>query len=99
MPNALVEGMGMGIAIVSRPVAGICDMVKEGENGYLVPSLDPADFAGKVALLLRDRELWQAISQRNRKTGRENYSIASVVARLESLCLQVVGEGTGGGER
>ncbi|GFO64857.1 glycosyltransferase [Geomonas paludis] len=90
MPNALVEGMGMGIPIVSRPVAGIADIIVDGENGFLVPSLDPADFADRVARLLEDGELWQEMSQRNRRVGRERFSITSVVARLEALYLDLL---------
>ncbi|MBU5614629.1 glycosyltransferase family 4 protein [Geomonas azotofigens] len=90
MPNALVEGMGMGIPIVSRPVAGIADIIADGENGFLIPSLDPADFADRVARLLEDPELWREMSQRNRRVGRERFSITSVVARLESLYLDLL---------
>lgn len=96
MPNALVEGMGMGMAIVSRPVAGIADIIADGENGFLVPSLDPTDFADRVAALLDDPGLWQAISQCNRKLGRERFSITSVVARLESLYLDLLRQRKGG---
>lgn len=96
MPNALVEGMGMGMAIVSRPVAGIADVVADGENGFLVASLEPAEFADRVARLLDDLDLWRAISQRNRRVGRERFSITSVVARLESLYLDLL-RPTGGG--
>lgn len=99
MPNALVEGMGMGMAIVSRPVAGIADIVADGENGYLVDSLDPADFAGKVALLLEDHELWRTVSEKNRAVGKEKFNITSVVARLESLYLELADEAPGGGAR
>lgn len=97
MPNALVEGMGMGMAIVSRPVAGIADIVADGENGFLVGSLEPQDFADRVAMLLEDLQLWQAISQRNRRLGRERFCITSVVARLESLYLELLRQQKGGG--
>lgn len=90
MPNALVEGMGMGMAIVSRPVAGIADIVADGVNGFLVSSLDPADFADRVGKLIEDPELWLKISSCNRKIGRERFAITSVVARLESLYLDLL---------
>jgi glycosyltransferase involved in cell wall biosynthesis len=99
MPNALVEGMGMGMAIVSRPVAGIADIIADGANGFLVSSLDPADFAERVSRLLLDPVLWREISQRNIKIGRERFAITSVVTRLEKLYLDLLRQERGGYER
>jgi len=95
MPNCLVEGIGMGIPIITRPVAGISDIISDGENGFLISSLDPMDFAAKVSYLLRHHDVWVAISERNRTLGRERFAITSVVARLESLYLDLLRQQTG----
>ena len=95
MPNCLVEGIGMGIPIITRPVAGISDIISDGENGFLISSLDPMDFAAKVSYLLRYHDVWVAISERNRTLGRERFAITSVVARLESLYLDLLRQQTG----
>lgn len=88
MPNSILEGMGAGLAIISRPVAGIADILVDGENGYLIHTLDPADFAAKVTHLLQNRDVWQAISATNRKQAKERFEIRSVVQRLERLFLE-----------
>lgn len=85
LPNAVLEGMGMGMAVVTRPVAGLADVILDGENGYLVPGTDPDEFAERVRYLLLNREVWQAISERNRIVARERFHISSVVARLDRL--------------
>lgn len=84
LPICLLEGMGMGLAIVTRPVAGIADIFADGENGYLVRTLNPEDFAAKVQGLLQDHSLWQRISLFNKRQAREKYEIGSAVKRIEN---------------
>lgn len=85
MPLCILEGMGMGLAIVTRPVAGIPDVIADGVHGFLVPSLDPGDFAEMLAVLIDDDSLWSRISEENRHRAREMYEVRSVVKRLEEL--------------
>lgn len=85
MPISLLEGMGAGMAIVTRPAGGIPDIFENGENGFLVTSRDPADFSVKVKLLLDDPDLWQAISMKNIEKARERFEIKNVVKRLEQI--------------
>jgi len=85
MPLCILEGMGMGLAIVTRPVAGISDVVSDGVHGFLVASLDPREFAAKVAELIDDGPLWRRISEGNRRRARALYEVRNVVKRLEEL--------------
>ena len=85
MPICLLEGMGAGLAVITRPVAGIADIFTHGKNGYLVESLDPGDFAAKLKHLLQNRRIWEAISARNRRQAEQSFEIRSVVKRLERL--------------
>ncbi|KPJ93647.1 MAG: hypothetical protein AMS18_05330 [Gemmatimonas sp. SG8_17] len=67
MPNIPVpgeiEGFGVvtleagacGLPTLAADLEGIRDAVLEGANGYLVPSLDAAAYAGRIAALARDR--------------------------------------------
>lgn len=90
MPLSLLEGMGAGLAVVTRPVGGIPDIFIENENGYLVESLDPCDFAEKIKRFLIDRRLWEAVSERNRKKAKESFEVKHVVKRLEKLYLSTI---------
>lgn len=85
MPICILEAMGAGLAVISRPVAAISEVVVEGENGYLVLSSDPAEFAGAVRQLLQNPVLWLEMSQRNKAVAREKYEVRNAVKRLEKL--------------
>ena len=61
-PNALIEGMANGLAPVSfNCVAGPSDIIKEGENGFLVAVGNVALFAEKLQLLIDNPTLLNEI--------------------------------------
>lgn len=91
MPISLLEGMAAGLAIVSRPVGGIPEIVAEAENGFLVASLDPAEFAARIRVLFQNKALWGTISAQNRKIARAKFDAARVVQDLENLYRQMTG--------
>lgn len=90
MPNSILEGMGAGLVIISRPVAGIPENVEDGTNGFLVESLDPADFAVKIKYLLENIDIWEKISATNRRVAEQKYEIRNVVKRLEGHFCEVL---------
>lgn len=85
MPNVLLEGMGNGLVPITRPISGIKDIVSDGENGFLVESLYPGDFAVKIKYLLENKAEWQTMSDKTRQVANENYEIKKVVKRIELI--------------
>ena len=56
LPNALLEGMAHGLVpVVSDIESGIPELVRDGENGFVVPVGDVSAFAGRLAALHEDR--------------------------------------------
>jgi len=90
MPNCVLEAMGMGVAVITRPVGGIVDVLVDGKNGFLIDSLDPKEFAAKARYLIQNRNAWQTVSNGSRQQAMENFEIKNVVKRLESLFLETV---------
>ena len=50
---AMVEELACGRPIVSTPVSGADEMIIEGQNGYVVKSRDPAEFARRMLAAAR----------------------------------------------
>lgn len=44
LPISLLEAMSMGVMPVSTPAGGVCDVIRNGENGYISSSHSPEDF-------------------------------------------------------
>jgi len=55
MPNALIEAMGRGcVPVVTRMTSGIPELIRDGENGFMVPIGDAAAFAERLGVLGSD---------------------------------------------
>lgn len=50
---AMLEALGCGKPLVSTDVSGARDMIRDGENGFVVPDRDPARYAEAVRRALR----------------------------------------------
>ena len=53
-PNALVEAMSAGLAVVVTPVGVIGDVIEDGRNGLLVPPRDVAALSSALERVVRD---------------------------------------------
>ena len=81
-----LEAMASGLPIVATDVRGLPEIIKDGENGFLVEPKNPEQIAEKVLLLLEDGELRERISNNNREEVKK-YSWKSVVEKLEKVYL------------
>ena len=65
LPLTLLEAMMYGIPIVSRPIGGIPDIVKNNENGCLTESLLPEDYCKIINDLVEKPYIYRQMSQNN----------------------------------
>lgn len=68
-----LEAMACGLPIIASNIGGIPDVVKDGENGLLVPPKDPKALAEATVRLLEDEHLRRRFS----KNGREKVRMHS----------------------
>ncbi len=83
-PNVILEAMSLGIPVVTTNLAGIPDMVKHGETGFLVKPKDSESLAKYINLLLKDKKLWRKMSK-NCKKEVKKYSWENVIGILEKI--------------
>lgn len=70
LPNALLEAMASGLPVVVTDVGGISEVVRNGENGLLVPARDARALAEALARLAREPKLRQVLGTRARENAR-----------------------------
>jgi D-inositol-3-phosphate glycosyltransferase len=58
-----LEAMSCGTPVVASKVGGLAFSVQDGRTGFLVPDGDAAAMAGRIRLLLEDRELRRQLGQ------------------------------------
>ena len=57
MSNALVEAMSVGLPCISTKVSGATDLIKDGENGYLVDVGDVYTISEKMCVIAENESL------------------------------------------
>jgi colanic acid/amylovoran biosynthesis glycosyltransferase len=82
MPNALIEAMATGRAVISTTIAGIPELIEHGSTGLLVPPEDSAALADAIRQMLVDPERTRRMGERGRQHIVEQYSIHDIVAQL-----------------
>ena len=82
MPNALLEAMASGCAVISTPTSGIPELIDQGVNGLLVPPENAPALADAMRSLLTDPERALRMGERGREKVRREFDIHAAVAQL-----------------
>jgi glycosyltransferase involved in cell wall biosynthesis len=85
LPMSLLEAMAAGCPVIATRVGGIPDLVRDGENGLLVPPGEPAALAAALQRLLRDRALAARLGEQARATIAAGYTVERSIERLEQI--------------
>lgn len=67
-PNVVTEALACGRPVVATPVGAVPELVREGENGWLIPERDPALAAEILARALATAWSPEAIALRGRRS-------------------------------
>ncbi|MHC9541899.1 MAG: glycosyltransferase [Vulcanimicrobiota bacterium] len=84
-PNAILESMAAGLAVVATAVGGSREAVADRETGFLVPSDDYEAVAKRVKQLLEDPGKRRAMGERGRAVAAERFSLEAMVEKTEKL--------------
>jgi len=78
----VVEGMAAGTAVIASAVGGIPELIRDSENGLLVPAGDPAALTTALRRLLDDDALRERIGLRAREEARARFGMDRTAAEL-----------------
>lgn len=85
LPNVIMEAMAAGKPVVSTDVGGVLELIKDGQNGFLVSSEDVNGMAEKVKDLIKDGSLRKRLGRNAAAFAREHFSIDNMVKKTEDL--------------
>lgn len=84
LPYALLEAMAAGLPIIATTVGGIPEIIRDGENGILIPPRDPKRLVQQLIALEYDPHLRLRLAHNAQKTMRQ-YSIPKMMAQIHRL--------------
>lgn len=95
MPNAVLEAMACGRAVIATPVGGVVDVIEDGKNGVFINVNDADDLAKKFRRLLGDSERRTQLGKNARESIADRFtSMQELQANLD-VYRKVVVSGLG----
>jgi glycosyltransferase involved in cell wall biosynthesis len=92
LPMAILEAMACGLAVVSTRVGGIPELIREGENGFLIDPGDQGGLEEALSALLADPSRREQMGRNNIEKIRDEYEMSVYSARLRDLYRELLGE-------
>ena len=89
MSNALVEAICVGLPIVTTKVSGTEELIKNGENGFIVNIGDKESMAKALTKIIEDENLQNQFTEKN-KAQAIKFETNTIVNQWEDLVNSVV---------
>lgn len=81
---SMLEAMSSGNAIITTDCGGPSEVIKSGENGYVVPVGDSAAIADSIMKLIGHPELARQLGQKAKQDSKQ-YDIVKVARDIEKI--------------
>lgn len=89
-PNSICEAQIVGMPIVSTMVGGISTLVRNGEEGDLLPANDPWQIANAIIELSKDKERMIRYSTNSRQHALERHAPENIKTQLLNCYTDLV---------
>jgi len=84
LPKAVMEAMAVGLPIIATDVRGNRDLVKSGENGYLVPLDDVEQTAIAIERLINSENLRRSMGEKSKELVKQ-YDLQCILKEMEKI--------------
>jgi glycosyltransferase involved in cell wall biosynthesis len=88
LPTVIMEAMACGVPVVSTVLAGVPEMLSDGEEGFLVPPKNSPALAAAMAKLLGDPANASRMGARGRDSARARFAVENTTRALKHLLIK-----------
>lgn len=85
LPMSVVEAMALGVTNIVTPVGAVPEVIRDGDNGLMVPIGDIDALAAALQTLLSDDDLRVRLARNARASWEHRYSIGRYADELTSI--------------
>lgn len=85
LPTVVLEAMACGNPVVGYRHGGVCEMVKEGENGLLAEVNQPEALAKAVETLVESKDLRTTFGKNSVERQKKLFSLDSYIANFSAI--------------
>ena len=94
LPNALVEAMAAGLAVVISAVGNVPDVVRDGVEGLLVSPKDIESLERAMIRMLQETNLRGSLAKQAHQAAAEKFAVEPAVAKLDIAIRSVMRQRT-----
>lgn len=88
---ALLEGMSLGVPAVVSDFGGNPGVIKDGQNGFVVPKRNAQALADKIEELLENETLYNEMSEKAKRIFVKNFTARAMTQQTEKIYLDLMG--------
>lgn len=92
LPRVLIQSAAVGKPIVTFSVEGATEVVREGKNGFIVPSMDVSAFAGKIEWLLDNPAQARQMGAEGRNIVGNAWQVETMVEKIQDLYFDLIAQ-------
>ena len=86
--RVVLEGMSSGLAVISTPLGGSKEIIRDGENGLFFKPGDAGDLSSKLLMLVDHQDLVEKLARSGVQTVREGYTVEKMMDEIEAYLLE-----------
>jgi len=94
LPVAIMEAMALGIPVITSRIAGVPELVVDGENGLLFAPANWAELASKLERLLEDPALGERLAGAARQSVRKQHDVTESARLLHEYFGEILANTT-----
>jgi glycosyltransferase involved in cell wall biosynthesis len=85
LPRSIIEAMACGNPVIGTDVGGMKELVRDGENGFLIPSRNPKALGAALDRLIGDPALRYTLGQAGLEAARRHHDIRDMMAQYQAI--------------
>lgn len=89
-PGVVKEAGLMYTPVITTNIWHMNELIQDNENGILVDSLNPRDFADKMNHLVNNEAIWEKLAKKAHQLAKEKYSWENTINHFLNVCSKYI---------